>query len=395
MKKFLKYTLAILAFATMVSCEDEKPLIIYDQALPLKTDVLYMLGDATPNGWDNGNPTAFIQDENDKRLFTWEGTLYEGEIKLCTTPGSWDVPFIRPAEDQRAIGKENIVDEKFVMWAGDPDNKWRVTEGGKYLLTFNVRNWTMSTQYLGGSDGPTITPIETEVFYIIGDAAPCGWDNGSPTPTTKKSQYIFEYDGNLKAGELKAMCETGTWDCAFFRPTAANVAISKSGVADEDCAFSKAPDNKWLVKDAGHYRLTFDLQNWKMKAEYLGELLPEGPVKPCIYLIGDAAPCGWNIDNPTKMEEGEVEGVYEWTGRLKLDGECAFKACREKGSWENAFIHPVNTTEAVLSSSNNIVNQVIDEYPGDPDNKWIVQTAGTYHLTFDLNNYTFSAEFIE
>lgn len=85
-------------------------------------------------------------------VFTWEGTLNAGEMKLCLTTGNWDAGFIRPVNDQEAISKSNISGQTFAMWAGDPDNKWRVTEAGKYRLSFNLRNWTMSTEYLGEKD---------------------------------------------------------------------------------------------------------------------------------------------------------------------------------------------------------------------------------------------------
>ena len=147
---------------SLAACDDEKDLIVIEDDLPIKTSTLYMVGDATPNGWNIDAPTPFAQSAEDALVFTWEGELNTGEMKLCLTPGSWDAPFVRPLEAGTEIGKEPIVEAKFQMHAGDPDEKWRVAEAGKYLLTFNMRNWTMSTSYLGGKEGPTIEPIETE-----------------------------------------------------------------------------------------------------------------------------------------------------------------------------------------------------------------------------------------
>lgn len=132
----------------LTACESEKDLVIIEGELPIKTENLYMLGDATPNGWDNGNPTPLQASEADPLTFTWEGDLRKGEVKLCLVPGSWDVPFIRPEMNGREISKANITDEKFQMHAGDPDEKWRVTDAGTYRLSFNLRQWTMSTEFL-------------------------------------------------------------------------------------------------------------------------------------------------------------------------------------------------------------------------------------------------------
>ena len=133
---FVTLTTVLLATA-LTSCEGEKELVIIEGELPIKTSVLYMVGDATPNGWDIGNPTPFEATEEDPLVFTWEGSLYKGEIKLCLTTGSWDVGFIRPEVGGTEISKTAITSQKFVMYAGDPDNKWRVTDAGKYRLTLS------------------------------------------------------------------------------------------------------------------------------------------------------------------------------------------------------------------------------------------------------------------
>lgn len=41
----------LLLMAGITACEGEKDLIIIDGDLPIKTSTLYMIGDATPNGW--------------------------------------------------------------------------------------------------------------------------------------------------------------------------------------------------------------------------------------------------------------------------------------------------------------------------------------------------------
>lgn len=51
-------------------------------------------------------------------LFTWEGTLNTGEMKLCLVAGSWDNPFIHPVNDQEIISKSNVSGQTFAMWAG-------------------------------------------------------------------------------------------------------------------------------------------------------------------------------------------------------------------------------------------------------------------------------------
>ena len=70
------------------SCEDEKDLIIIEGNLPIKTSTLYMVGDATPNGWNIDMPTPLVASDADPLVFEWEGDLNTGEMKLCLTTGS-------------------------------------------------------------------------------------------------------------------------------------------------------------------------------------------------------------------------------------------------------------------------------------------------------------------
>ena len=93
--KNILYAFTGLAIASSVTgCDGEKDLIIIDGNLPIKTSTLYMVGDATPNGWSIDAPTALEASKEDPLVFTWEGTLNAGEMKLCLTSGSWDAPFI-------------------------------------------------------------------------------------------------------------------------------------------------------------------------------------------------------------------------------------------------------------------------------------------------------------
>lgn len=143
------WTALLLLAVTLTGCEGEKDLVIIEGNLPIKTSTLYMVGDATPAGWDIGNPTAFTPTAEDPLMFVYEGSLHAGELKCCLVAGSWDASFIHPMTQGREIGKDGIDSEAFQMYQGGDDLKWKVTEAGRYNLTFDLRNWTMSAAYLG------------------------------------------------------------------------------------------------------------------------------------------------------------------------------------------------------------------------------------------------------
>lgn len=375
----------------LTACESEKDLVIIEGELPIKTENLYMLGDATPNGWDNGNPTPLQASEADPLTFTWEGDLRKGEVKLCLVPGSWDVPFIRPEMNGREISKANITDEKFQMHAGDPDEKWRVTDAGTYRLSFNLRQWTMSTEFLAEPPAPSKTPIDTEVLYMVGDATPNGWNIDAPYALEKVSQYVFKYEGPLMGGEMKLCTQAGDWGVPFIRPTYGDCKITKDGVESPDFIYVNAPDDKWRVEDAGIYSLTFDLEHYTIAAEYKGELPAqehEPIVADVVYIVGDATPNGWSIDEPYALtKQGDYIFVYEGT---LVPGE--MKACTSTGSWDVPFIRPTFGNCKITKDG---VENPDFVYTTGPDDKWRIEEAGKYRLAFDLEHWTLTVETIE
>lgn len=315
-------------------------------------------------------------------VFTWEGTLNAGEMKLCLTTGNWDAGFIRPVNDQEAISKSNISGQTFAMWAGDPDNKWRVTEAGKYRLSFDLRNWTMSTEYLGEKDKPAVEPIVLDHLYAIGSATlagESGWEWDQAPELEKKSDYIYVYEGELKAGELKLAGEKD-FNAVFIRPASADAnKINKNGVESANFVYTTGPDDKWVVEDHGNYRLTFDLEHWTIQAEFLNVIEDT----PEYYMIGDATPGGWSWDECQVLtQDANNKNVFTWEGKLK---EGTFKMSNKK-DFNAAFVRPSSADVEV--NANGVAANDFVVSAGDPDNQWKVTEAGTYKITLNLKNKT-------
>ena len=379
--------LCLLFMQMMVSCDGEKDLTIIDGNLPIKTSTLFMVGDATPNGWSIDAPTPFTASEANPMIFEWTGSLNKGEMKLCLTTGSFDAAFIRPMTAGEEISKTNITNKTFDMHAGDPDNKWKVTEEGKYKLSFDMRNWTFSTEYLGEKEKPAVEPIEAEALYMVGDATPNGWNIDAPTMLTKAG-YVYTYEGVLKAGELKCCLTKGSWDQSFVRPDADGVKINKDGVEDENFVFTTSPDNKWKVEETGNYRLTFDLEHWTIKAEYLGAI--ETPKEPIVadnvWMIGTATPGGWSLDDAAQYtKDANNKYIFTWEGDLKLG---SLKACTKK-DFNAAFIRPSSANVAITKQGVAAGDFV---FTTSPDDQWEVKEAGKYRIILDLEHYTIKVE---
>lgn len=95
--------------------------------------IIYIVGDASPNGWDIGNATA-MDATSDPYVFTWTGTLNIGEFKFTLDKqndwnGAW---FLATQNGMEPTGE---VERMLFSYPGsNPDNKWKITSAGTYTI---------------------------------------------------------------------------------------------------------------------------------------------------------------------------------------------------------------------------------------------------------------------
>ena len=204
---------------------------------------LYMVGNATPNGWDAQRAQYMRQDAEDQSLFTYEGVLNRGEFKLLLKPGEWLPCYVRNAEDST----------KMVYRATEkdyPDCKWWISKKSNYRIEAHVDNLTMTVIDLGGD-------FEEPIFYelyMIGDATPGGWSWDRVTALVQDDEDInhFSYSGPLFAGEIKFPTEiVHDWSGQFLLAPAPNCAPAAEGTY----VVGNSPDNKWVIPTAGEWKI--------------------------------------------------------------------------------------------------------------------------------------------
>jgi hypothetical protein len=94
---------------------------------------LWVVGDATPNGWNIDNPTEMQVDPADPNVFTYTGALTVGEFKIPVATGDWGTDYFMPAVLHPPLESTYV---RFVP-GGQPDNKWHIAEPGMYRITLN------------------------------------------------------------------------------------------------------------------------------------------------------------------------------------------------------------------------------------------------------------------
>lgn len=321
------------------------------------SSTLYLLGSAAPNGWDAGKAAALKRDSVVPFVFTYQGTLAAGEFKLITTLGQFLPSYNRGAGAGKLVYRTDDA---------QPDEKFTVTEPGAYKLTVNLVALTVAVEKQAG-------PAYSQL-WIVGDATPKGWDidNAAALRQDPNDPFLFEFNEVLKAGEFK-IATARSWDAPFYRPTQNRPAGSETDVQ----LSAGDPDHKWYIAEPGAYKITLDTRSLRLS---IRKFTPY----PRLWIVGDATPSGWNIDNPTPMQADAANPyVFTYSGPLKA-GEFKFPVAT--GDWGTDFFMPaVNAPEL----TDTYVRLVVG---GQPDHKWKITEAGTYRITLDQLRETIRIE---
>ncbi len=331
------------------------------------TTTLYLIGDATPNGWNADNATEMTRSTNG--LFEWEGTLSTGEFKFITTKGSF-LP---------SYGKTD--DGSLVLRTSDdePDGKWNITEAHDYKIVANLLSGTVSIEKTDG-----VRPAFSEL-YFVGNTTGWGFVKMKQDALDKFLFRLGYYFDNGKGGEFKFGTASGSWE-NMYKATQANAPYT-----DQNMTLVKGydPDNKWYLQDdecGKAYKICLDIRTGKERM-----MMTEFTPYQMIYLVGDATPNGWDIANATAMTATASPYTFTWTGTLNA-GELKF-TCDKQADWAGAWFMPSKGGEEPTGEEEDMLfidksdDTFKDQYPteniGDVDNKWQITTSGTYTITLD------------
>lgn len=314
------------------------------------TSTLYIIGDATSTGWDANTAKALIPDANDPTRFTFVGTLNRGDFKFITTQGQFLPSYNKGANDSSVVLR--TLDSQ-------PDNKFTVTQTSVYTIVVDLVNLTISIQKQAGAPYSRL--------WVLGDAAPNGWDINNPSEMRVDSTdpFIFTYNEVLKAGEFKIPVATGDFGTDYYMPLTNHPPLTATSV---QLVLGGNPDNKWEITTPGAYKITLNLRDLTISIK---------PFTPytALGMVGDATPAGWNIDNPTPMvKDANNPYLFTYNGPLSA-GE--FKIPGATGNWGADFFMPV-------VNHPDLGSHLVKFVPGgNPDYKWQITSAGNYMITFN------------
>jgi len=319
---------------------------------------LYIVGDATPGGWNNPVPVPSQQfTKVDAYKFSIRLGLTGGKSYLfLPVNGDWSHKY-------GGVGANNTNNPNGDNFKPEGGDMLAPAASGVYdiVVDFQTSKWT-------------VTPVSVPMnLYIVGDATAGGWNNPVPTPSqqfTKLDTYTFAIVVNLTATKSYLFLPVnGDWSHKFGGATDGSAPATL--LADGGVPGSNTP----APSSDGQYLIVVNFAtNTYSVVPYSGNL----------FMVGDATPGGWNNPVPTPAQQFTETslGVFELT--VSLTGNKSFLFLPVNGDWS----HKVGG----LVATNNTNNVSGDFIRAEGSDLKAPATDGTYKITVNLITMTYKVE---
>lgn len=308
---------------------------------------LYLYGSASPKGTDLNNALA-LTPQSDPTVFVYQGSLAVGTFKFITTKGQL-LPSYNKGDDSTKLALRTADSQ--------PDGQFSITEAGVYKIVVSLLDLSISYSKI---DYPAYSEI-----YMVGGAAPNGWDIANATKLTQSTSnpFIFTYQGVMQVGEFKFPVNRNTdWNQDMFeRVDDTHMYLHAGGTAGDD---------KWTITKKGFYTITLNQLDNTISI-----------YREKLYMVGSATPIGWTITNAIQMTEDATDGcIFTYTGPM-VAGEFKFPVNRNSDWGQDMYMR---TDDSHMYR--HIGGQADDK-------KWTINAAGNYVITANLE--TLSISFIK
>lgn len=311
---------------------------------PVST-TLYILGDATANGWDASKAIALTPDADDPTVFVFKGALGTGSYKFITALGELLPSYNLGTDDFHIIYRTDD---------SQPDDKFAITEASVYKITVRLLDLTTSAVKL---DQPPY-----DKMYMVGDATPNGWDISNSTELIQDpdNPYIFTYIGVMKTGDFKfPVNQNSDWGQDMYMKLSDSTMYLHHG-GDPD-------DNKWTIAKKGHYIITLNLMDNTISL-----------ARTKLFMVGSATPIGWSIDKAIELTEDATDGcIFTYSGPM-VTGEYKFPVNRNTDWGQDMYMRTDDT------------HMYRHVGGASDDNKWSITTDGNYVITANIETLTLS-----
>ena len=195
-----------------------------------------MIGDATKYGWDKDKSSPLTQDGINPSKFYYNAYLNVGSFKFLKQNSDW-VPSWNMGASNSTVVKRNTL--------SDPDVSFSNATAGNYAIVLDTAALTLNVTAMSEQ-----THIPFNTVFMVGGAAPNGWDLGKATELVRNpaNPFEFSYTGALAVGEIKfPVNRNWGWNQDFFIK-----------VTDTQMQLVAGGDVKWNITEAANYKVTIN-----------------------------------------------------------------------------------------------------------------------------------------
>lgn len=353
----------------------KKTMIIFVLLLSLATgraqdySTVYLIGAATPGGWDLSSASKMSAASEDEAIFTWEGHLKKDEFKFISNK-DWFWPGFLATVNGEKVEAGKTYNLRYSKDMIDEDYKFIPAEEGDYKITVNLKTLRMSVER--GRE-----QILPEELWIEGTAVP-----GGKQKLILTSKGAFNYNGQLKKGTLRVTsAEIPGENTVYYVPSWEDPDV-QDGSPIVQTTDAQAP-GYWVEVPSDYYRIRLNLNSLELTA---------APFRApyTLYIVGGATKAGWNVQDAISFTQ-DLDNPYLYTGRAELmirkeNTEANLFKILGQPDWGPYSLHPSFAGQPVTEADYVVEN-------GD-DTKWSVpeDKQGWYKLDVDLWNGTIKGE---
>lgn len=321
---------------------------------------LYIVGDATPGGWNNPVPTPSQQFKKvDAYSYSITIGLTAGKSYVfLPVNGDWSHKYGGATDGTSSPG--------VLLADGDVPGSNTPSPGTSGLYSIVVNFATNSY---------TVKPLPTNL-YIVGDATPGGWSNPVPLPSqqfTQINSFTFGIVLNLTAGGSYLLLPVnGDWGHKFGGATDGTASGGGTLLADGAVPGSNTP----APATSGLYSIVVN---------FITNTYTVTPVPSNLFIVGDATPGGWAnpVPLPSQQFTQVTPGVFQLSLALNSGGSYLFLPVN--GDWSHKYGGATNGMS--INGSPLLIDGAV---PGS--NTPAPSTSGTYTITVSFVSMTYKVQ---
>ena len=276
---------------------------------------LYIVGDATPGGWNNPVPLPSQQ-------FTRLDAVSYGIVVNLTAGKSYLLLPVNGDWGHKYGGASATGGALLADGAVPGSNTPAPATSGMYQIVVNFQTGTY-----------TVTPFTMTIpsnLYIVGDATAGGWANPVPVPSQQFTQIdavSFGIIVNLTAGGSYLLLPlNGDWGHKYGGSSATGGTL----LADGAVPGSNTP----APAASGTYQIIVNFQTGTYTVTpFTGAM----PVPTNLYIVGDATPGGWANPVPTPSQQFTRVNLTDFQLTVNLSSTGSYLFLPVNGDWTNKY----------------------------------------------------------